>query len=229
MPSRLRPLEILLLSLAGWLNRHQQDVIAYLQEENRVFKEHVGKRRLRLTDSRRRRLAAKGKAIGLSTLREVASIVSPDTIVDVPAFADTDSDTIALECDNCVFLANWSQHDLDDDDEGNFCDMYGGVIFSTTIDHPRVRWQSDPVYDTYNLYRGNPVEVRDGGPYSQVRESPDDYADRFCELSATHFDDHLQPDNGEVFFWLVTGEGVMGEESLGDGTTVNRLNDNPCP
>jgi hypothetical protein len=30
-------LQFLMLIFAGWLNRSQQDVIEYLQEENRVF------------------------------------------------------------------------------------------------------------------------------------------------------------------------------------------------
>ena len=33
------PLQVLLAGLAGWMNRHQQDVIAYLVEENRILKE----------------------------------------------------------------------------------------------------------------------------------------------------------------------------------------------
>jgi len=56
-------------------------VIAYLQEENRIFREQFGGRRLRLTDAQRRRLAAKGKALGRKALREVAGIVTPDTIL----------------------------------------------------------------------------------------------------------------------------------------------------
>ena len=32
---------ILLVALAGWVNRHQLEVIAYLREENRVLKEHL--------------------------------------------------------------------------------------------------------------------------------------------------------------------------------------------
>jgi hypothetical protein len=32
-------LRFLLLMMAGWMNRRQQDVIAYLQEENRVLRE----------------------------------------------------------------------------------------------------------------------------------------------------------------------------------------------
>jgi hypothetical protein len=29
------------MTLAGWVNRSQQDVIEYLQEENRVLREHL--------------------------------------------------------------------------------------------------------------------------------------------------------------------------------------------
>jgi transposase InsO family protein len=36
-------LQFLLLTFAGWVNRRQQDVIAYLQEENRIFREQFGK------------------------------------------------------------------------------------------------------------------------------------------------------------------------------------------
>jgi len=32
----LDPFRLLLISLAGWLNQRQQDVIDYLQEENRA-------------------------------------------------------------------------------------------------------------------------------------------------------------------------------------------------
>ena len=32
---------ILVVALAGWLNRQQQDVVEYLQEENRVLREHL--------------------------------------------------------------------------------------------------------------------------------------------------------------------------------------------
>ena len=40
----MRPLPFLLVCLAGWMNRHQQTVIAYLQEEIRVLQEQLGKR-----------------------------------------------------------------------------------------------------------------------------------------------------------------------------------------
>ena len=75
------PLQVLLVTLAGWVNRHQQHVIEYLVEENRVLKEQLRGRRLRLTDDQRRRLAAKGRRLGRRVLRQVATIVTPDTIL----------------------------------------------------------------------------------------------------------------------------------------------------
>jgi hypothetical protein len=57
------PLAFLLLLVSGWVNRHQQAVIDYLLEENRVLRAGHGPRRLRLTDDQRRRLAVKGKAV----------------------------------------------------------------------------------------------------------------------------------------------------------------------
>jgi hypothetical protein len=75
------PLRFLLGVLAGWVNRHQLDVIEYLREENRVLKEHIRQRRLRLTDAQRRRLAARGYQLGRQVLQALATIVTPDTIL----------------------------------------------------------------------------------------------------------------------------------------------------
>jgi hypothetical protein len=50
-------------------------------EENRVLKEQLKGRRVRLTDDQRRRLAAKGQRLGRRLLRQVATIVTPDTIL----------------------------------------------------------------------------------------------------------------------------------------------------
>ncbi len=33
-----QPWQLLLVTLAGWINRQQQDVIDYIQEENRILK-----------------------------------------------------------------------------------------------------------------------------------------------------------------------------------------------
>jgi len=45
------PLQFLLLIFSGIVNRHQADVIAYLVEENRILKERLKARKLRLTDA----------------------------------------------------------------------------------------------------------------------------------------------------------------------------------
>lgn len=72
-------LHFLLLMFSGWVNRQQQQAIGYLLEENRVLREQLGGRRLRLTDDQRRRLAVKGKLLGRKILGQVAGIVTPDT------------------------------------------------------------------------------------------------------------------------------------------------------
>ena len=77
----LQPWQILLTALAGWITRQQDAVIEYLHEENRVLKQQLGRKRLHLTDDQRRTLAVRGKAIGRQALGEVASIVTPDTIL----------------------------------------------------------------------------------------------------------------------------------------------------
>jgi hypothetical protein len=81
MNATLSPSQVLLLTLAGWVNRHQQQVIEYVVEENRVLKGQLKGRRPRLTDDQRRRLAAKGRRLGRRGLRQVATIVTPDTIL----------------------------------------------------------------------------------------------------------------------------------------------------
>jgi hypothetical protein len=59
----IQPFHLLVIALAGWLNRHQQAVIDYLIEENRVLKEQLEGQRLRFTDEQRIRLAVKAKVL----------------------------------------------------------------------------------------------------------------------------------------------------------------------
>jgi transposase InsO family protein len=75
------PFRLLLVSIAGWLGQQQRDAIDYLREENRVLREQLGNKRLRLNDDQRRRLAAKAKMLGRRILREVATIVTPETLL----------------------------------------------------------------------------------------------------------------------------------------------------
>jgi len=53
--------QFLHVALAGWMNRHQQNVVTYIQEENRILKCKLKGKRIRFTDHERRRLAVKAK------------------------------------------------------------------------------------------------------------------------------------------------------------------------
>ena len=77
----LQPWQMLLLILAGWINRHQQDAIEYLLTENRILREKLGKKRILLNDDQRRQLAIKGKILGRKVLTDICSIVTPETIL----------------------------------------------------------------------------------------------------------------------------------------------------
>jgi len=74
-------LHVLIAMVAGWLQRHQQQVITYLLAENRVLKAQLGGRRLRLTDTERRRLAGLAYPLGRQRLKELATLVTPDTLL----------------------------------------------------------------------------------------------------------------------------------------------------
>src|SRR5262245_27284416 len=74
-------LRILLLIVTGWLDRQEREMLAYLIEENLVLRRQMGRRRLRLTDEDRRKLAARAHQLGRQALRRVATIVTPDTLL----------------------------------------------------------------------------------------------------------------------------------------------------
>lgn len=79
MKNRLYPM--LLIMFAGWLNQHQQDMIDYLKEENKILREKLGGKRIFLSDDQRRRLAILGKKLGRKLLDQVCCSFSPDTIL----------------------------------------------------------------------------------------------------------------------------------------------------
>jgi putative transposase len=74
-------LQMWLAVLIGWLDRQEQEALAYLIEENRILRAQLGGRRLRLTDDDRRRLAVRAFRLGRQALRQVATIVTPDTLL----------------------------------------------------------------------------------------------------------------------------------------------------
>jgi len=71
---------IFVICVAGWMNRNQQGVIEYLQEEFRVLKKLLGKKP-RFNAGQRRRLATEGKRLGRKTLDRFASLVTPNTLL----------------------------------------------------------------------------------------------------------------------------------------------------
>src|ERR1700686_1847173 len=81
MPRVLDPFRFVLIAVARWMNQRQLQMIDYLREENRVLREQPGGRRMRLNDDQRRRLAAKAKGLGRKLLAEVATIVTPETLL----------------------------------------------------------------------------------------------------------------------------------------------------
>src|ERR1700730_11859122 len=81
MSPPFQPLQLLLVIFAEGVNRHQLDVIEYPQEENRVLKERRGGRRIRFTDTERRRLARRAHTLGRKVLNELHTLVTPDTLL----------------------------------------------------------------------------------------------------------------------------------------------------
>jgi transposase InsO family protein len=74
-------LQLLLAVLTGWLDRQEREILHYLVEENRVLRGQLQGRRLQLTDDDRRRLAVRAYRLGRRRLREIATIVTPDTLL----------------------------------------------------------------------------------------------------------------------------------------------------
>jgi putative transposase len=81
MPKTLDPFRFLLIAVAGWMNQEQQHAIAYLREENLVLRAHLGAGRLRFTDEQRRSLAAKARLVARKVLADIATVVTPDTLL----------------------------------------------------------------------------------------------------------------------------------------------------
>ena len=77
----LQPWHLMVIYLASWINRQQQEVIEYLLTENQVLKEKLGKKRILLNDDQRRRLAVKGKILGRKLLDQICTLFTPDTIL----------------------------------------------------------------------------------------------------------------------------------------------------
>jgi len=55
---QITQLQFILFAIASWVNRHQQAVIEYLQEEKRVFLEQLGGKPKRFIDAQQMPLVA---------------------------------------------------------------------------------------------------------------------------------------------------------------------------
>jgi putative transposase len=77
----LEPWHILLATLCGLVNHRQQQIIESQNAQIEALPKKLGKKRLRLDDDQRRLLAVKAHALGRKTLRELTTVVTPDTIL----------------------------------------------------------------------------------------------------------------------------------------------------
>ena len=77
MPPRFR---LFVMVMAGWWADQRQNTVAYLVEENRILRAHL-RGRIHFTDDERRRLAVQGHRLGRRRLSQVATIVTPDTVL----------------------------------------------------------------------------------------------------------------------------------------------------
>jgi hypothetical protein len=81
MASVLNPIRIVLMTVAGQMNRSQRHIIDYSLEEGRVLREQLGERRVSLDGNLRCRLTAGAKELGRRHLAEVATIVTPAALL----------------------------------------------------------------------------------------------------------------------------------------------------
>ena len=82
---KTKPMTMLLVMLAGWINREQQQIIEYLKAENTILREELlkatGKKRIILNNTQRRRPAILGKQLGRKLLGQIYCAFSPDTLL----------------------------------------------------------------------------------------------------------------------------------------------------
>ena len=81
MKHHLNPVHLLVIALAGRVNRKQLAVIEYLIAENRILKGKYKEERIRLSNSQRRLFAAKAKVPGRKMLSDMETLVTPDTLL----------------------------------------------------------------------------------------------------------------------------------------------------
>jgi hypothetical protein len=76
-----KPWTFFAVALAGWMNRQQQEVIQYLRVQNQILREKLGRKRIILNESQKRRLATAAMKLGKDLLRQFGTLFSPDTLI----------------------------------------------------------------------------------------------------------------------------------------------------
>jgi Putative metal-binding motif len=146
---------------------------------------------------------------------------------DDAAGFDTDSDAVPNACDNCRFVSNLDQADIDHDGEGDLCDIDDGLIIVTMRSPGAVQWQVETGMASFNLYRGllPGLVDPDGDGAASVYGT--------CLASGVTgpiYNDPAMPPLGRSFLYLVTGRGPAGETSLGVASSgAPRPNPASCP
>ena len=74
-------LTLVMVLLATLIDDRHRKVIDYLRAENRVLHEQLEGRRLSFTNAQRRRLARAARAAGRRLLRQLDTLVTPDTLL----------------------------------------------------------------------------------------------------------------------------------------------------
>jgi len=132
--------------------------------------------------------------------------------------ADYDRDGVSDACDGCPFLADSEQADADSDGTGDLCDSDSGddtvgvpsgdIELSLAHDEDTgtttVNWIAEPLATSYEVYRGDLVEIR-AAHHGVCRNSSDP------DTSDTTFEDTDVPEVGDVFGYLVIGVGQAGD------------------
>jgi putative metal-binding protein/thrombospondin type 3 repeat protein len=146
-----------------------------------------------------------------------------------PLQDDTDNDRVGDVCDTCPLVPNPDQNDMDHDFEGDACDLDDGLILITLPDAIDVEWQKEAGFDTFNEYRGDLGVLRSTGVYTQDPRTIS-LAIQNCRLTDPFVLDGPDPPPGRVVFYLVTGNRLGVESSLGTNSAgEERRNANPCP
>jgi len=63
MPRVLDPFRFVVIAVAGWMNQRQLQIIDYLREENRVLREQLSDKRLRLNDDPAPKIGREGQGV----------------------------------------------------------------------------------------------------------------------------------------------------------------------